>query len=329
MYDFGNSIVQVTDANLEMTGPGPAQATINSSASFAAAVRVNAANVTISGMRITQTGTAPGIVFDVPAAGSSGARLSVTTSGNGTAARQFAATGATTLSDSVCRYTSASGFGGILVSNGSPALQNVTAAGTAGLSAGLFARPVPTADVAVNARNSIFFSPGGDDIGAQNLAVDDEATIDLDFSNYADTSEDDGNADTTITGEGTLGNVAALPVFTDRGGLQPGPRVADHRQGLGGVRNDRAQHRGRRAHRRGCARHRRGRVRPCAAERRRDHDDFGGRGPDRDRPARCGAEEVQEEEGAPSRPMQEEGEEAPGLDELGAAAGAPAGFELF
>lgn len=206
------AFIVIADAGLKLIGPGPAQATINTSAAIAG-VHVSAANVTVSGLRINYTGPGSGIFFS-GAGGSLGERLSVTASSGGSACR-FDVNGAVTLSDSVCSYTG-NQLAAIQVSNGAlPVvnLNNVTAQATETLTSGLFANASGT-DVTVNVGNSILSSLAATDVGASSANPGaDTVTVNLDYSDYADTTPN--NADITITPAGTPNNITATPAFTD------------------------------------------------------------------------------------------------------------------
>ena len=207
-----------SDSGLTVNGAGSPATTLSSTAPNA--FQIAASTVTVRGMRILHSGINNGFSFGVAAENSVGERLSVSTIAGGSACR-FVATGATAaiLRDSVCRNTSAAGVAAIQVDpNASPTatIRNVTAYATGPFANGLFGTAQVGGDPIVNVRNSILraTSPAVD-VYAISPGAGHTITIDLDFSSYADTTEDDNDANTSITAAGSLSNIVSLPVFDD------------------------------------------------------------------------------------------------------------------
>jgi hypothetical protein len=206
------SEVFVDEYGVDVIGPGAAQATLNSSAPYA--LQLTSENTSVSGLRVLHSGDGAGLALSGP--NSLAERISVSTTGGQAACRVTASPiTLTTIRDSACRNVYSGGGAAIFVDpNGSPTvlLRNVTAYATAASSNanGLNAAAQSGQNVVVNARNSIFQGTTALDIFASGPGT---ITLDLDFSAFADTSEPDGDSDTSVTAPGSLGNITAAPQF--------------------------------------------------------------------------------------------------------------------
>ncbi|MGA9370488.1 MAG: choice-of-anchor Q domain-containing protein [Solirubrobacterales bacterium] len=94
-------------------------------------------------------------------------------------------------------------------------LYNVTA--VASQTFGLLAFATNGQNVQVNVHNSIINSPTTFDVFAQSAESGKTATVDLDFSNYADkgTQVSGSPSDASVTDPATASNVMAAPIFAD------------------------------------------------------------------------------------------------------------------